>query len=97
MEPDDFLEFVHQIDHFAAAAQSPLGAALQMLPGRKLILTNGTRAHPNGDARAWHPRPFSKNVFDIVAGRAGPKARRRKPYDRFLARHGIDPQKAAIV
>jgi hypothetical protein len=45
MKPDDYLEFVHQIDHSPLEANPALGAALEKLPGRKLILTNGTRKH----------------------------------------------------
>src|SRR6266849_5448220 len=45
MNPDDFLDFVHQIDHSQIEPNPALGDALERLPGRKLILTNGTRAH----------------------------------------------------
>ena len=43
--PDEFLEMVHQIDHSPLTPNPALGAAIAKLPGRKLILTNGTRAH----------------------------------------------------
>src|SRR5947199_305713 len=45
MKPDDFLDFVHQIDHSPLTPNAALGAAIEGLPGRKLILTNGTRRH----------------------------------------------------
>jgi len=45
MEPDDFLDYVHRIDHSPITPNPALGAALEKLPGRKLILTNGTRVH----------------------------------------------------
>jgi putative hydrolase of the HAD superfamily len=45
MKPDDFLDFVHQIDHSPLTPNAALGAAIERLPGRKLILTNGTRRH----------------------------------------------------
>ena len=45
LKPDDYLEFVHQIDHSPLTPNPALGAALEKLPGRKLILTNGTRKH----------------------------------------------------
>src|ERR1700688_486276 len=45
MKPDDYLEFVHKIDHSPLTPNPALGAALEKLPGRKLILTNGTRKH----------------------------------------------------
>ena len=42
LHPDDYLEYVHQIDHSPLEPNPALGAALEKLPGRKLILTNGT-------------------------------------------------------
>jgi putative hydrolase of the HAD superfamily len=45
MSPDDYLDFVHKIDHSPLTPNPALGAALEKLPGRKLILTNGTRKH----------------------------------------------------
>ncbi len=47
---DDYLRFVHAIDHSPLEPNPALGAAIEKLPGRKLILTNGTvehaRSHP---------------------------------------------------
>src|SRR5438128_1309182 len=45
MKPDDFLDFVHEIDHSPLEPNPALGAAIAKLPGRKLILTNGTKKH----------------------------------------------------
>ena len=41
MDPDEFLAFVHQIDHSPLTPDPALGDSLEALPGRKLILTNG--------------------------------------------------------
>jgi putative hydrolase of the HAD superfamily len=95
MEPDDFLEFVHQIDHSPLQPNPQLGAALQMLPGRKLILTNGTRAHADMVTQRLGIHDHFEDVFDIVAAELEPKPS-PQTYDRFLARHGVDPQKAAM-
>ena len=45
LHPDDFLEFVHAIDHSPLEPNPALGAAIEQLRGHKLILTNGTRKH----------------------------------------------------
>src|SRR5579872_2497258 len=45
LDPDGFLDIVHQIDHSALMPNPALGAAIAELPGRKFILTNGTRRH----------------------------------------------------
>jgi len=95
MEPDDFLDFVHRIDHSPLKPNPALGAAIEKLPGRKLILTNGTRRHVEAVlARLGLEQNFD-GVFDIVAAALEPKPS-PQTYDRFLAVHGVDPQAAAI-
>jgi putative hydrolase of the HAD superfamily len=95
MEPDDFLTFVHQIDHSPLAPNPSLGAALERLPGRKLILTNGTRQHADAVVRRLEIHEHFEDVFDIVAAELEPKPQ-AQTYDRFLARHGVDASRAAM-
>jgi putative hydrolase of the HAD superfamily len=95
MAPDDFLDFVHQIDHSPLAPNPALGAALEKLPGRKLVLTNGTRKHADSVMRRLDVHTHFEDVFDIVAAELEPKPSPQN-YDRFLARHGVDPSKAAM-
>ncbi|MFN3672770.1 MAG: pyrimidine 5'-nucleotidase, partial [Bosea sp. (in: a-proteobacteria)] len=45
VDPDDFLDFAHQIDLSLLDPDPLLGDAIAALPGRKLILTNGSRGH----------------------------------------------------
>jgi putative hydrolase of the HAD superfamily len=95
MEPDDFLDFVHQIDHSPLTPNAALGTAIENLHGRKLILTNGTRRHADAVlARLELDRHFD-GVFDIVAAELEPKPS-PQTYDRFLKVHGIDARKAAM-
>jgi putative hydrolase of the HAD superfamily len=95
MSPDDFLEFVHQIDHSPLVPDPALGDALETLPGRKLILTNGTRKHAQAVLQRLEIDRHFEDVFDIAAADLEPKPLPRV-YDRFLARHGIDASKAAM-
>ena len=95
MDPDDFLDFVHQIDHSPIEPNPALGAALENLPGRKLILTNGTRAHADAVTRRLAVAHYFEDVFDIIAGELEPKPF-PATYERFLARHGVDAGKAAM-
>ena len=63
MKPDDFLDFVHQVDHSPLEPNPALGAAIEKLPGRKLILTNGTRSHADAVlARLELDTPFRGRV-----------------------------------
>jgi putative hydrolase of the HAD superfamily len=95
MQPDDYLDVVHQIDHSPLTPNPALGDAIEKLPGRKLIFTNGTRRHAEAVmARLEIGRQF-EDVFDIAAANLDPKPL-PQVYDRFLARHGVDPEHAAI-
>jgi putative hydrolase of the HAD superfamily len=95
LNPDEFLEVVHQIDHSPLTPNPALGAAIAGLRGRKLILTNGTRRHAEAVMTRLEIKEHFEDVFDITAADLEPKPR-PSVYDRFLARHGVDPRKAAI-
>jgi putative hydrolase of the HAD superfamily len=95
MAPDDFLDFVHRIDHSPLEPNPELGAALEKLNGRKLILTNGTRRHAEAVMQRLAIHHHFEDVFDIIAAELEPKPQ-AQTYDLFLARHGVDPEKAAM-
>ncbi len=95
LNPDEFLEVVHQIDHSPLTPNPALGAAIAQLRGRKLILTNGTRRHAEAVLGRLQIAEHFEEVFDIAAANLEPKPR-ASVYDRFLARHNVDPRKAAI-
>jgi len=93
--PDEFLEMVHQIDHSPLEPNPELGAGIARLPGRKFILTNGTRHHADAVMNRLEIAQHFDDVFDIKAAELEPKPR-RAVYERFLARHDVDPKRAAI-
>lgn len=95
INPDEFLDFVHQIDHSPLMPNPALGAALEKLPGRKLILTNGSRKHAETVMRRLAVHHHFEDVFDIVAAELEPKPL-AQTYDRFLARHEVAPTRAAM-
>jgi len=67
VDPDEFLDVVHQIDHSPLTPNPDLGAAIARLPGRKLILTNGTRRHAEAVMRRLDIERHFEDVFDIAA------------------------------
>jgi putative hydrolase of the HAD superfamily len=95
LQADDFLDYVHQIDHSPLEPNEALGRALAKLAGRKLILTNGTRRHAAAVlARLKLERHFD-DIFDIVAAELEPKPS-PQTYARFLAAHRVDAARAAM-
>jgi putative hydrolase of the HAD superfamily len=95
MAPDAYLDYVHAIDHSPLTPNPALGAAIAKLPGRKLILTNGTRAHADAITQRLAIHEHFEDVFDIIAAELEPKPAART-YDRFLHLHGVEPARAAM-
>ena len=95
MNADDYPAYVHEIDHSPLTPNAALGAAIEKLPGRKLILTNGTRKHADAVMRALAIHQHFDDVFDIIAAELEPKPL-PQTYDRFLQAHGVDPARAAM-
>jgi putative hydrolase of the HAD superfamily len=95
IEPDAFLEYVHDIDHSPLAPDARLDAALAKLPGRKFIYTNGSERHAvNVIERLGITRHF-EGIFDITASRYIPKPE-PAPYADLLARHNIAGSRAVM-
>lgn len=95
VDPADFLAFAHDIDRSALLADKALSQAISALPGRKLILTNGSRSHAEATAEKLGILQHFEDIFDIAAANYLPKPE-RATYQRFYERHAIDPAKAAM-
>jgi len=96
IDPHEFMHFVHDIDVAAVAPDARLDRALSDLPGRKLVFTNGSAAHAERVlARLGVARHF-EGVFDIAAGDFVPKPE-DAPYDRLIARFGINPARTVMI
>ncbi|MBV8792448.1 MAG: pyrimidine 5'-nucleotidase [Pseudolabrys sp.] len=95
LTPDDYLDYVHKIDHSPLEPNAALGDAIEKLPGRKLILTNGTRAHADAVMKRLAIDRHFEDVFDIAAANLDPKPL-PQVYERFLKKHGVDAKRAAM-
>lgn len=91
----EFLDFVHDIDRTMLAADPALAQALLQLPGRKLILTNGSREHALKTTAQLGIGAAFEDIFDIVAADLVPKPE-ASVYDSFLAKHRVDPRRAVM-
>jgi putative hydrolase of the HAD superfamily len=92
---EEFLNFVHDIDRTSLVPNELLAAAIAALPGRKLILTNGSRHHATQTAMALGIHDMFEDIFDIVAADFLPKPQ-AETYDRFFDKHAINPKQACM-
>lgn len=94
-EPDPYLAAVHDIDLSAVAPSPDLAAAVSALPGRKIVFTNGSRAHARNVTAALG----LGGVFDAMYGfeDAGyaPKPR-EEAFARVFAADGLTPARSAM-
>ncbi len=95
LDPDEFLAFVHDIDHSVLAPAPALAEAIARLPGRRFVLTNGSRRHAESVIARLGVDQFFEDVFDIAAAGYVPKPE-AEAYRLFLDLHGIEPAKAAM-
>ncbi len=95
VEPDAYLDYVHDIDLTPVEPCQILRANLEALPGRKFVFTNGSLGHA---ARVTKRRGLDgvfDAMFSISCADYAPKPQ-RPAYDSFVARFGIQPDKAAF-
>jgi len=90
-----YLEFVHDIDRSSLSRNHSLAQAIAALPGRKLILTNGSRHHAVETAKQLGIDHLFEDVFDIIAADfiAKPEA---AAYERFFRHLKVDPERSAL-
>lgn len=93
VDPADYLAKVHDIDLSVVDPAPDLASALEDLPGRKLIFTNASRGHAERVMGRLGIADRFETIFDIVDADYIPKPQ-QQPYDRLLARDGIDPTRA---
>jgi putative hydrolase of the HAD superfamily len=92
---DDYLAYVHQIDHSPLQPNPAMGAAIAKLPGRKLILTNGSTDHAGKVLQRLGIGAHFEAVFDIIAAELEPKPA-PQTYQKFLRDHGVNPTTSAM-
>ena len=95
IDPDDFLNKVHDIDYSWVDPNPALGDAIRALPGRKFIFTNGDRGHAERTARQLGILDHFNDIFDIVAADLTPKPA-RATYDKFVGLHRVDTAHAVM-
>ncbi len=95
LDPAEFLDYVHDIDLTPIPPNPDLDQALDRLPGRKLVFTNGSVPHAERVMARLGVAHHFEAVFDIVASDYVPKPD-PAPYHRLVDRYRVDPRAAAM-
>jgi putative hydrolase of the HAD superfamily len=95
VDPDHFLDTVHDIDYSPVVPHPELAAAIAALPGRKFILTNGDVGHATHVLEKVGGLELFEGIFDVKAMNYRPKPL-PEAYEAFFALHGIDAKRAAM-
>ena len=93
---EDFLDEAHRIDLGGLVRDAGLARRIAALPGRRIVHTNGSRAHAAGVLAARGLTEVFDQVVAIEDKGLTPKPQ-RAAYARFLALTGVEPGAALMV
>jgi putative hydrolase of the HAD superfamily len=96
VDPEDFLNFVHQVDLSGVPRDAVLIAALGALPGRKIVHTNGSHRHAERLLDHLGIAASFCGIVDIAAAGYEPKPG-LAGYHTLLQRHRVNPVTALMV
>lgn len=95
-DPDEFLDYVHDIDRSAIQPSRELNQALDRLNGRKVIFTNGSADHAHKVMERLGVGHHFDVVFDIAAANYVPKPA-PETYQALIDEHAIEPSRAVLI
>ena len=93
---NEYLEYVHNIDLSPLAPSPALNQALEQLPGRKVIFTNGSTAHAKNVTEKLGITHHFDATFDIVDCEFTPKPD-LVVYKKMLSTFSINPKSAVMI
>ena len=96
VHPDAFLDYVHDIDVTPVPPSPALRDALERLPGRRYVFTNGSHTHARNVMARLGVTELFDGIYDIAAAAYRPKPA-PEPYDDMVGRFGIEPSRAVMV
>ena len=91
INPDEFLEYVHDINLEILKPNEELNEIIKELPGKKFIYTNGSKKHAENVLNKLEMQKIFDHIFDIKESNFIPKPN-IKSYKKFIKKMNIDPQ-----
>jgi putative hydrolase of the HAD superfamily len=95
IDPESFLDYVHDIDLSVLTPDARLVSGLARLPGRRLVFTNGCRHHAGRVLDRLGIAPLFNGIWDIRSLGFVPKPS-PAAYDLLIAQAGIAPRQAVM-
>ena len=96
IDPQEFLEFVHDVDIDFLKKDSLLNEELMKLDGKKIIFTNSSRKHAMNVIRKIGIDQHFDDIFDIVDSEFVPKPD-IVSYKKLVEKHKIDPKLCVFI
>lgn len=96
VDPQHFMKFVHDIDLSPINEDPELEHFLEIIPGQKLVFTNGSIAHATRVLKKLGIEKQFDGIFDISHSNYIPKPD-PEAYDSFINYFSIDPKSAVMV
>jgi len=95
VDPEAFLDEVHDVPLDGLTPDPKLRAALQRLPGRRLIFTNGDARHAARVLDRLNIADQFEAVFHIASADYVPKPN-PATFDRMVREHAVDPKRTVF-
>ena len=90
IDPDEFLEFVHDINLEILKPNTELSKIIKNLPGEKFIFTNGSKKHAENVLKQLEMSGIFDDIFDIKESNFIPKPN-INAYLNFIDKTKIEP------
>ena len=96
MDACEFLEFVHDIDLSFLKKDKQLDEEIEKINGKKIIFTNGSRAHAQNVTKRLGIERHFDDIFDIVSADFIPKPS-PETYLKLIEKYKIEPQYSIFI
>ena len=96
IDANEFLEFVHDIDLSFLKKDKQLDEEIEKINGKKIIFTNGSRAHAQNVTKRLGIERHFDDIFDIVSADFIPKPS-PETYLKLIEKYKIEPQYSIFI
>jgi putative hydrolase of the HAD superfamily len=95
VDPHAFMDFVHDVSHDTLVPDPKLAEAIAALPGKRYVLTNGSRAHAERCAVSLGLADLFHDIYDVAQADFIPKPAPAL-YDSFIRHVGAKAEGSAM-